>query len=165
VKRRKAHPSGLSEVVAKVYPSHEPEDVRSIRAFVFWERAVPERVVENARPVRLERGVLYVHAATTVWANEIDLLKEDFLERLRKVAPESRIRAIRVKVGRLPPRPPVLRKEVRAIPPKPLTDLPDEVARALASISDDELRKTIGSAASYSLAMPVNDPRKERPDR
>lgn len=157
MKRRKGDPAGISHLVAKVYPSHEPEDVRAIRAFAFWERAVPERVMENARPVRLERGVLYVHAATTVWANEIDLLKEDFIARLQKVAPESRIRSIRVKVGRMPPRPPVLRRDPKPIPPQPLTNLPDDVARELAGINDDDLRKAIGSAAAYSLAMPLKE--------
>jgi hypothetical protein len=154
-RKRASELAPLRDVVMHVYPSKEPEDVRAIRAFSWWERAVPARVADNARPVRLERGVLWIHAATTVWANELDFLKDDLVARLRQVAPESRVRSMRIRVGKLPPRPP---RVDRAPPPTevvPLIALPEDVARALASVGDDDLRRTIGDAARASLGERV----------
>ena len=148
--RKKAQPVPLRDLVLKVYPSKEPDDVRAVRAFVWWEKAVPERVAQNARPVKLERGVLFVHAATNVWASELDFLKEDLLARLHRVAPRDQIRKVVVRVGKLPPRPEVPQPRKRR-PSVPVTSLPDDVARALASVADDSLRQAIGGAASLSL--------------
>ena len=140
----------LSDLVAKVYPSHEPDEVRAIRAFVWWEKAVPRRVLENARPVGVRRGVMTVHTATSVWANELEMLKPQLLDSLRRNAPRSGVRDIRVRVGKLPPlqaprpvRPPA--------PATPVAQLPEELARALAALGDDSLRDAVHRAASVSL--------------
>lgn len=140
----------LSDLVAKVYPSREPEEVRAIRAFVWWEKAVPRRVLENARPVGVRRGVMTVHTATSVWANELEMLKPQLLDSLRRNAPKSGVRDIRVRVGKLPPlqAPPPVRPP---LPATPVADLPEELARALAAMGDDGLRTAVHRAASVSL--------------
>lgn len=147
--REAIHP--LSDLVSKVYPSHEPDEVRAIRAFVWWEKSVPRRVLENARPVTIRRGVMYVHTSTSVWANELEMLKPQLLDSLKKHAPNSGIRDIRVRVGKLPPlqaprpvRPPA--------PAVPMAQLPEEVAHALAALGDDGLRDAVQRAAAVSLA-------------
>ena len=149
-RRRKAQPVPLRDLVLKVYPGNEPDDARTVRAFTWWEKAVPERVAKNARPIRLEGRTLLVHAATNVWASELDFLKEDLLQRIHRIAPRDEITRINIRVGKLPPRP-VVRPTPRPRPSIPVTALPDEVARALASVPDDSLREAIGDAASVSL--------------
>jgi hypothetical protein len=158
-RRRKGGAKRLGELVVGVYPSREPEEVRALRAFSWWERAVPPRVSKNARPVRFSRGVLTVHAATSAWAQELDFLKESLLGSVKKHAPEANVRRIHIRVGPLPELPPRPRERTRSVPPKPVSELPEELARALATVAHDELRKVISSAAAVSLG---DEPDSER---
>ena len=140
----------VSKLLKGVYPA--PDQYEAAKVFAWWSRSVPPRIVENARPVRLSRGVLIVHVTSSVWANELHYLTDDLLSRLREHAPEARIEKIRFQVGPLPDIP----KRHRDTPPPPdpvrLASLPDELGRALSRVHDDDLRKAITEAATTSLA-------------
>lgn len=123
----------------------------AIRVFHWWRRGVPERIYLRARPVRIHAGTLHVHTATSAWASELELMKESLLQSLQEHAPEARIRAIRFRVGPLPDLPMAVRPQRKAPSPVVIPPLPESLARALASIDDDDLREAIGTAASVSL--------------
>ena len=114
-----------------------------------WRETVGARIAERSHPMTLERGVLTVRAATSVWANELQLLSDPIRERL--CARGLRVRELRFLVGNIerPARPPE-RRLARAVPPH--AALPDEVARALRAVGDPELRETIALAARANLA-------------
>jgi hypothetical protein len=140
----------VGKLLQRVYPA--PDQLEAAKVFAWWSRAVPPRIVEHARPVRLSRGVLVIHVSSSVWANELHYLTDDLLARLRAAAPKTAIQKIRFQVGPLPDIP----KHHRPAPPPPepvrLASLPEELGRALSRVQDDELRKTITEAATTSLA-------------
>lgn len=152
-RRREGPLEALDALVARVYPA--PDHLPAVRVFRWWYRAVPARVAERARPVRLRRGVLLVNVASNAWAHELTYLKEDLVRACRRVAPEAGVRDIWFKVGTLPPKPP--RPDPRApAEPGPLhgeqvAQLPEDLARALARITDDRVRTAVAQAASTSL--------------
>src|SRR4029079_11547903 len=102
-----------------------------------WRAAVGPRIADRARPGTLDRGVFVVKFATSVWANELQLLAPELVARLR--ARGFAVDSLRFRVGALdqaerPTERPTSRK---APPPKPLTpELREEVAR----VPDDGLR-------------------------
>lgn len=149
--RRKGSPRPLSELLRAAYPSKEPEDVAAIRVFGWWRRAVPARVFARARPTRLSHGVLYVNTASPAWALELDHIKVQLLASVQKHAPDARVRELRFRTGPLPEIPAGTRPERKRPEPIVLATLPENVARALASIDDDALREAISSAAAVSL--------------
>jgi hypothetical protein len=114
-----------------------------------WADAVGHRIAERARPVGLEHGILTVRAATSVWANELSLLSDELLARLRERGVE--VKELRFRVGPLEPsaRPPEPR-DTREVPPP--ASIPCDLARALDQVSDDELKGAIAAAASANLA-------------
>ena len=144
-------PRSLAELVRRVYPSREPEDAAAIRVFTWWRRAVPARVFARARPVRLSHGTLYVHTASPAWALELHHLEPQLLASVQKHAPEARIRELRFKMGPLPDVPAGSRPDRKRPEPVAVASLPESLARALASIDDDDLREAISSAAAVSL--------------
>lgn len=148
---RGGSPIPLSALIRAVYPAREPDDVTAIRVFHWWKRAVPERVYRRARPVRLRHGILHVHTATSAWASELEYEKESLLASLREHAPEARVRALRFRVGPLPDLPQTTRPERVPAPPVIVPPLPETLARALATIDDDDLRAAIETAASMAL--------------
>lgn len=158
--RRSGEPKWIGEIVEAVLPSR-PRDgqVPLPRLHGWWARAVPPRIAREAWPVRLDRdGVLLVHARSAVWAAELDALRERLLAAVRRHAPAIGIRDLRIRVGPLPelPTPPVE-------PPPRLrqpTELPADVAAAVARIGDDEVRDAVASAAAASLGPPLPPPRR-----
>jgi hypothetical protein len=114
-----------------------------------WRAAVGPRIADRARPWTLERGVLVVKVATSVWANELQMLAPELIARLnaRGVA----VASMRFRVGALDQaeRPPE-RRAYRKVPPaKPLApELRAEVAR----VPDEGLRTVIEAAARANLA-------------
>ncbi len=149
-KRKKGKLESIAKLLKGVYPA--PDQLEAAKAFSWWSRSVPPRILAHARPVRLSRGVLIVHVSSSVWANELHYLSDDLLTRLRNAAPSSGIEKIRFQVGPLPDIP--KRPEAPPRPPEPvrLAALPEELGRALSRVEDDDLRKAITEAATTSLA-------------
>ncbi|MGB5348489.1 MAG: DUF721 domain-containing protein [Polyangiales bacterium] len=149
-KRKKGKLEPVAKLLKSVYPA--PDQLEAAKAFSWWSRSVPPRILEHARPVRLSRGVLIVHVSSSVWANELHYLSDDLLTRLREAAPTCGIEKIRFQVGPLPDIP--KRPESAPPPPEPvrLAALPEELGRALSRVDDDALRKAIAEAATTSLA-------------
>ncbi|MDH3623209.1 MAG: DUF721 domain-containing protein [Myxococcales bacterium] len=155
-KRRKGKLESLGKVLQSVYPA--PDQLEAAKAFAWWSRSVPPRVLEHARPVKVFHGVLIVHVSSSVWANELHYLAEDLLQQIRAQVPDSGVKKLRFKVGPLPDLP----KRARPTPPAPepvrLAALPEDLGRALSRIHDDDLRQTITEAATTSLARNRNKP-------
>jgi Dna[CI] antecedent, DciA len=114
-----------------------------------WRDAVGARIAERAFPLALEDGTLLLRVPTSVWANELSLLADEVCSRLRDRGVAAR--ELRFRVGAVPAveRPPE-RRIARAVPV--IRQIPDEVARELAAVTDPVLRQAIESAAAANLA-------------
>jgi hypothetical protein len=117
-------------------------------AFRDWEAAVGTRIAARARPIKLERGVLLVRAASSTWAQELALLSDAIITQLR--ARNVAVDSLRFRVGQVdaPERPPS-REEVRISPAE--VPLPPTLATQLAHVDDPELRAIIARAAAKNL--------------
>lgn len=116
-----------------------------------WRDAVGDRIARHARPGRLNRGVLTVHASSSVWAQELSLLSHELTARLKAKGIEVQTLrfAVTVSAGTADGPPP-------AAPPRrqsPVTRLPEPLRAQLANVDDPELRRVIAEAASESLAL------------
>jgi predicted nucleic acid-binding Zn ribbon protein len=87
------------------------ESVRALRAEVApatllaavqerWDGAVGERIAAEARPVRERDGTITVECRSATWAQELDLLQGELLERLNAALGEPSVRRLRMVVGR-----------------------------------------------------------------
>lgn len=149
-RRRKAlaAPESLDGVLARA-SGNALADKRLPIALADWRAAVGPRIAERARPVALERGVLIVKVATSVWANELQMLSPELLLRLAQRG--FAVQQLRFRVGPLDhvDRPPERRAYRKVPPPAPLAP---ELCAEVAKISDLELRATIEQAARANLA-------------
>ena len=114
-----------------------------------WRLAVGPRIADRARPMSLDRGVLTVRVATSVWANELSLLAPELIARL--VARGFAVKELRFRVGPLDlPPDPTQKRTYRKVPPP--AKLAPEIQASLAKVADDELRATLERAAAANLA-------------
>lgn len=114
-----------------------------------WYDAVGDRVARRTRPLRLERKVLTVRAATAVWAQELSFLAPAIVKRLAALG--CAVDSLRFCVGPVEP-PPRAPKPlpVKSVPPA--RPLPKALSAAIARIEDPTLRHTIARAATANLA-------------
>ena len=93
-----------------------------------------------------------VHTSNSAWANTLQLEHDALLAKIKRAAPDAAIRKLIFRSGPLPeaalPLPPM----AEAQPGVPLSELPEELARELARIHNDELREAVRIAASVGLA-------------
>jgi hypothetical protein len=152
--RRRGGMENLSALVARAYPGQSREDLDAVRAFGAFMRALSPRVVRNARPVRLLRGTLTIHTSNSAWANSLQLESEAVLAKLKRVAPDIRVRRLVFRSGSMPeaaaplPHTPTVARGIE------LRELPQDVARELARIHHDAVREAVTRAASVGLAHP-----------
>lgn len=114
-----------------------------------WKLAVGPRIADRAHPVQLERGVLTVKVATSVWANELQMLAPEIVARLRVRG--FAVDSLRFRIGQLdtPDRPPERRAYRKVPPPAPLGA---DLLASIAEVPDEGLRAVIERAASANLA-------------
>lgn len=143
----------VSALVARVYPGRSREELDAVRAFGAFMRALSQRILRNARPVKLSRGTLFVNTSNSAWANSLQLESESLLAKLKRTAPDARIRKLVFRAGPLPdaalPLPHTPLVVTKGIP---LKELPSEIARELARIHNDDVREAVARAASVGLA-------------
>ena len=65
-----------------------------------WEEVVGERVAAAARPVSERQGEVTVACVDPVWAQELDLMQGQLLERLREELGERTPTALKVRTKR-----------------------------------------------------------------
>jgi predicted nucleic acid-binding Zn ribbon protein len=69
-----------------------------------WPAAVGERLAAQATPVSERDGVVTVACASSTWAQELDLLGADVLEKVRSELPESAdLQGLRFAAGKADP--------------------------------------------------------------
>jgi hypothetical protein len=151
-RRRDGGLDGIANLVGKVYPDKQPEEVRAMRLFGVFAKAVSQRVQNNAGPVSFRNGVLTVHTTTSSWANALSLESAQIIARLRARLPDVRVQRIVFRVGRMPELPEQIKIEPPLARVIPLTSLPESVARELARVGNDGLREAIARAAAVWLS-------------
>jgi predicted nucleic acid-binding Zn ribbon protein len=65
-----------------------------------WSTALGERLAAVAEPVSERAGTLTVECTDGVWAQELDLMQDQLLERLREAMGERAPQALRFRVAR-----------------------------------------------------------------
>lgn len=148
-RRRYGRPVPLGSVLGEIYPDRASWP--TIRAMQAWVRGLPRRVVMNARPVRVSRGVMWVHVTSPIWSQELSLLAPELLARIRREPGAAKVTELRFRVGELPEVPPGLlltAPEPEEAPP-PLED--PELLAAVDAIPDDRLRALLLRTIPASL--------------
>ena len=77
--------------------------LREYRAVEEWAAAVGPLVASHARATAIQDGVLFVEVDTSVWMQELSLLRESLVERLNAVLGAPHVRRIVLAVARQQP--------------------------------------------------------------
>ncbi len=64
-----------------------------------WAEAVGERIAAETRPVSSRSGTAVVHCSDPIWAEELELMQGQLLERLRERLGEQAPQSLRFRAG------------------------------------------------------------------
>jgi predicted nucleic acid-binding Zn ribbon protein len=95
--RRRA-PRLLAVALARVTAGLEPATTLG-RVQGCWADVAGELIATVAQPVSERDGVVTVACESAVWAQELDLLSPDLLEKLGRALPDRHVRELRFKAG------------------------------------------------------------------
>jgi hypothetical protein len=112
-----------------------------------WRRIVGERIAARTEPGPKRGRELTVYVASASWAQELSLLVNEIVARLKAAGIGADTVRFRVRAIAPPLRDPTAPKPASRKAP-----LPAELERHLAEIADTELRDAIGEAAALWLA-------------
>ena|SRR2546423_8221172 len=136
------------------------EHARSFRAMHAFAQVAGARIGAHARGERLRGSILYVRCDSSAWTQHLHVMKESLLERLHKTPGGEGVAELRFNVGPLDEVAgwdlPAAATEAAA--PAAPAALPEEVARALGSVEDPELRDEL--ARLYGKLGARTPPRK-----
>lgn len=152
-------PRTIGDILDGAYPGRAT-DRPLLQTFGWWDRTVPPRIAQNARPVTLRRGLLVVHTRTTAWAQELSFHESDLLASIKRRVPA--VTRLRIKVGPMPPPPAPPAPPPPKVTPIALAQVPGEIARELAQVNDDALREVLTRAVCTALAEKPERPADER---
>ena len=96
-------PRQLTEALARVTARAAPATTIA-RLQGLWESVAGPAIAVEAEPVSERAGVVTVVCRSAAWANELELLAPDLVERLNEALGAPAVASLRLVVGR-PPRP------------------------------------------------------------
>ena len=95
---RRAAPRSLGDAISRSRSEAEPATLLAAVQGA-WRSALGERVAGEARPVRERDGVVTVSCRAATWAQELDLLQRELLERLNAAIEPQRVEGLRFVVA------------------------------------------------------------------
>lgn len=95
---RRSHPRALGDLVRVVRVESRPQTPLGAIQSV-WADALGERIATQAEPVRERDGLVTVVCSAATWAQELDLLQNDLVERLNRELDGAEVNRLRFVVG------------------------------------------------------------------
>jgi predicted nucleic acid-binding Zn ribbon protein len=94
-------PRSIGEAIRGVRVESQPATLLAAVQSV-WTAAAGERIAREAHPVRERDRIVTISCAAATWAQELDLLQKELLERLNEALAPRRISSLRFVVGEEP---------------------------------------------------------------
>jgi predicted nucleic acid-binding Zn ribbon protein len=91
-------PRPLSSALEAFVPELAPRTTLA-RVQERWEHAAGQLIAAQARPVAEREGLLTIACSASVWAQELDLMAAELIDRLNAELGEPAIRALRCATG------------------------------------------------------------------
>ncbi len=89
----------LKEVVSDLNLGHK---LKLSLIFNHWENIVGAQISKKAKPRTLREGILFVSVANSTWANELDLMSGQLVERINSYLGKNLVKGIRFKADLVP---------------------------------------------------------------
>jgi predicted nucleic acid-binding Zn ribbon protein len=140
----KKKPARVSDLLDEVLSA---QGLRSVtwmaRLISSWPEIVGPLLSGKTSPARLRARVLTVLVQNHAWAQELQLRKQDLVDRIHRMLGNEEVADIRFLVGPIPDAEPAARE----IPPENENTIPSAEPEGIAAIADPETREILRAVA------------------
>jgi predicted nucleic acid-binding Zn ribbon protein len=82
----------VSEILRDSLPQREVlQTAKAQDIYRNWKEILTEPIASNSHPYRYQKGTLWIQASSSSWAQELQLLKEEILNRLNERSDEQEL--------------------------------------------------------------------------
>ncbi|KAF0134912.1 MAG: hypothetical protein FD145_293 [Candidatus Saganbacteria bacterium] len=90
----------MTELLSEILKGSEINKlIKNANIVLLWSECVPREIAKNTEAIKIRNKVLYVDAKTSVWAQELNFLKKEILEKINEIAGFKAVADIRFKAG------------------------------------------------------------------
>lgn len=90
----------MTQLLAEVFKDRRSgKSIQGLRIVLLWEESVSSEIAKQTEAIKVKNKVLYVKTKAPVWAQELNLLKKELLDRINEKAGFFAVRDIRFKAG------------------------------------------------------------------
>ena len=86
----------LADILENLPRTKEPGEEGIVAV---WPDIVGAEIAQRARPGLLRDGILFVKVTSSAWVQELEFMKDEFVERLNEMMGEDLVCEIRFEVG------------------------------------------------------------------
>jgi len=133
----------ILEVLRRIFTAHGlAGEFHEQEPLFLWEEAVGEQIARLTTPLRVREGIIFVEVQNHVLAQELNMLKEEYIKKLNELLGEERVRDIRFRIGRGG----VLREQEEEVR---LEEVPlsaaeqEEIEHLVSDVEDERLREAL----------------------
>ena len=85
----------IKELLSNYFKGSNFKDINNtINLNKFWKQIVGKTISKNTEIIDIKNGKVSIKTTNPIWRNELTFQKEDLLQRLKKEAPELKIKEI-----------------------------------------------------------------------
>jgi predicted nucleic acid-binding Zn ribbon protein len=93
------NPTSINVILPKVLENLGiRKGVEAHKSFIFWDKAVGKTIAKHSKPFSIKKGTLFVRVESSVWSNELSLLKKKIINKLNKMIGDESIKDIVFKI-------------------------------------------------------------------
>lgn len=95
--RRPTGPHPIKDILGQLQPNRKwDEKLKQYALFFEWPKIVGDKIAAHAEPVLWQGSVLKIEVDHPTWMQEIKMMEEEILQKIRKNYPEILISKIRL---------------------------------------------------------------------
>lgn len=145
---------GIEKVLFKMLPNQEGRNKYLVFSMQHkWEQICGANVAKHSKPVRLERRILYINTDSSVWANHLLMMKQQFINNINKVMFNNPVKDIKFFTGSIDKFLDIKREESDVkLNFTPLTETEKNlIVQSLNAVKDKDLQKKLANFRKICL--------------
>jgi hypothetical protein len=120
-------------------------DSEEQRLLEVWQKAVGPQISVQTRPDRLKRNTLFVKVSSSVWMQQLHILKQEIIEKINQLIGKELIKNVHFSIGEVPSTMPTNSYSSSFSPDSyPLKDKDKKlIEKSISSVEDPELKEIL----------------------
>jgi len=143
---KQANLQKLGNILQDILKKHNINiDSEEQRLLEIWNKAVGTQISVHTRPEKLKRNTLFVNVSSSVWMQQLHILKSEIIKKINQYLGKELVKNIHFSIGVIPSTPSMNPYQATFSPEScPLKDKEKKlIEKSTSSVTDEELKEIL----------------------